>query len=179
MQRDNRNWFNNFRSVHKEGGEYLGIHTRHLSIDGDTLCRSVLIRWHANVSILIGYGWYQGISEYFPDSWGAGTIIANQSLQNTEALHCFCRNPPDDCPVKGTMDLTQCVGAPLVASKPHFLDGHSSLTENVHGLSPNRKKHDVFMHFEIVWSNFMIPLPYVKFLNWTLFPDIGHPPLGC
>jgi scavenger receptor class B, member 1 len=72
-------------------------------------------------------------------------------IKNTEELHCFCRDPPDNCPPKGTMDLTPCMeGIPMIASKPHFFDADPALEAAVDGLAPDKREHDVYVHFELV-----------------------------
>lgn len=66
-------------------------------------------------------------------------------------LQCFCLNPPHDCPRKGTMNLFQCVGAPIVATMPHFYNADSSLlTKVASGLNPNATEHAVYIDFESV-----------------------------
>lgn len=40
--------------------------------------------------------------------------------------------------------------APLVASKPHFLDADEKLLRAVDGLNPKRDEHDIFLHLEMV-----------------------------
>ncbi|CRK91548.1 CLUMA_CG005205, isoform A [Clunio marinus] len=69
-------------------------------------------------------------------------------FKNEPEKHCFCYDPPDDCPPKGTIDLMPCVGVPVYGSKPHFLDTDPKLLENVGGLNPNRTIHDVFVNIE-------------------------------
>lgn len=64
---------------------------------------------------------------------------------------CFCRDPPNGCPPKGTFDLFRCVGSPLFGSLPHFFNADPSLVSNfASGMNPNEEKHAIFMHFEIV-----------------------------
>ncbi|XP_039438033.1 sensory neuron membrane protein 1-like [Culex pipiens pallens] len=70
-------------------------------------------------------------------------------LKNEPENHCFCRDPPEDCPPKGTMDLSMCIGVPILGSKPHLLDADPKLLEGVDGLEPNEAEHDVFIHFEL------------------------------
>jgi hypothetical protein len=73
-------------------------------------------------------------------------------LKNQPELHCYCYDPPDDCPPKGMMDLMACTKAPLYGSKPHFLDCDEEIMQGVSGLSPNRDEHDVHIEFELVCS---------------------------
>uniref|UniRef100_A0A182P753 Sensory neuron membrane protein 1 n=1 Tax=Anopheles epiroticus TaxID=199890 RepID=A0A182P753_9DIPT len=70
-------------------------------------------------------------------------------LKNEPHNHCFCRDPPDDCPPKGTMDLSPCLGGPIIGSKPHFYGADPKLVEAVAGLAPNKEAHDVYIHFEL------------------------------
>lgn len=66
-------------------------------------------------------------------------------------LTCFCRRP-NECPVKGTMDLLPCFKAPVALSHPHFLHGDPSLLASVaSGLNPNPNKHETFWALEVVW----------------------------
>lgn len=63
--------------------------------------------------------------------------------------------PHNGCSRKGTMDLFQCVGSPLVASMPHFYDAEPSLLRGIaSGLNPNKEEHAIYLDFEIVRSHF-------------------------
>lgn len=73
------------------------------------VCRSLVIKYEKRSS-------YQGIrSSHYVGDFG--------DIANDPKLKCFCRVPPDECPIKGTFDLYNCVGAPIIASLPHFLGG--------------------------------------------------------
>lgn len=81
-----------------------------------------------------------------------GDIAADASLR------CFCTD--DVCPVKGTMDLFACIGSPLVASMPHFLNADPKLLESVaSGLKPDHEKHIIFLEMEAISGT---PLSGVK-----------------
>jgi hypothetical protein len=49
-----------------------------------------------------------------------------------------------------------CTRAPLIGSKPHFLDADEELLAAVDGLVPNRLEHDLFFHLEMVRNRFFI-----------------------
>ena len=49
---------------------------------------------------------------------------------------CYCE-APDKCLKKGVYDLFKCVGAPMVASHPHFYLADESYSASVDGLNPN------------------------------------------
>lgn len=52
---------------------------------------------------------------------------------------CFCP-APDNCLTKNLMDLTKCVGVPLIASLPHLLGSDEKYLEMVDGLHPNEAR---------------------------------------
>lgn len=64
-------------------------------------------------------------------------------------LKCYCPKP-DFCLKKGVHDLTNCVGAPIVTSLPHFWDGDESYQKGVRGLHPNEHEHGIELIFESV-----------------------------
>lgn len=60
----------------------------------------------------------------------------------------FCSSHSGYCQPRGLSDVTDCYyGFPISLSYPHFLDSDPKLLEAVHGLKPNRSKHE--SHFMI------------------------------
>ncbi|XP_055548677.1 sensory neuron membrane protein 1 isoform X1 [Wyeomyia smithii] len=98
-------------------------------------------------------------------------------LKNEPENHCFCRDPPDDCPPKGTMDLGPCLGAPIYGSKPHFIDGDPKLLQDVEGLEPNDEEHNIYIHFELMSGTPVVGRKRLQF-NLQLEPVRDHEILG-
>lgn len=89
-----------FPPFHKTGEEIWAFEPQ--------LCRSVGIKFEKRAS-------YRGIrTSHYVGSFG--------DMANDPKEKCYCREP-DECAVKGTFDLFNCVGAPVIASLPHFLEG--------------------------------------------------------
>ncbi|CAD7085799.1 unnamed protein product [Hermetia illucens] len=76
-------------------------------------------------------------------------VFEENALDNgyyNEKNKCFCRK--GYCQPRGLSDVTDCYyGFPISLSYPHFLDSDPKLLEAVHGLKPNRSKHE--SHFMI------------------------------
>lgn len=72
------------------------------------------------------------------------------SLRNFSKDQAYCRSN-GDCPIEGTLDLFSCMGAPIIATLPHFLDTHPSLLENIgSGLNPKQKAHELTATVDLV-----------------------------
>ncbi|KAI5726570.1 hypothetical protein M8J76_004961 [Diaphorina citri] len=69
------------------------------------------------------------------------TILANDS-----ASRCWC--PKSGCLDKGALDLSKCVGAPMILTQPHFYDGSEKYLSRVRGLNPNKQDHGIYMDIE-------------------------------
>ena len=68
--------------------------------------------------------------------------LANETLNPEEAWQYNSYGP------SGMENLTTVAGAPLFASKPHFLDGSTSLAASVIGMVPRREVHDTYLDIE-------------------------------
>lgn len=62
---------------------------------------------------------------------------------------CFCPTNKT-CLRKGAVDLTPCVGAPIIITLPHFFDADESYLEGVRGLRPDPSKHGIEFYLEPV-----------------------------
>lgn len=84
--------------------------------------------------------------------------------ENNKEDKCFC-TAPDKCMKKGLMDLTKCVGAPIMVSLPHFYLSDESYVNSVRGLHPNEKEHGISILFEPMTGS---PLSARKRLQFSL-----------
>ena len=89
-----------------------------------------------------GKGKYNGIpvSRYIAD-FG--------DMSNNPEEKCYCRSE-DACMLKGALDMTKCVKAPIVATMPHFYNSDDSYIKGVKGVEPNKDKHEIVLLFETV-----------------------------
>lgn len=73
-------------------------------------------------------------------------------LDNGESVpsrRCYC--PNGNCGASGTLNISNCkFGAPAFVSMPHFYLADSSYRNNIMGMSPDRKKHELFIVLEPV-----------------------------
>ncbi|CAK1546431.1 unnamed protein product [Leptosia nina] len=59
---------------------------------------------------------------------------------------CYCDIDTGSCPPRGVIDITTCtMGAPLLASFPHFYLGDPKLREPFVGLEPKPELHDSYL----------------------------------
>ncbi|XP_063708641.1 sensory neuron membrane protein 1-like [Culicoides brevitarsis] len=86
---------------------------------------------------------------YKEDSSYKGVALKRFSINfNKDDPDCFCRDP-DECPPEGVIDMSMCLQAPLLASKPHFLHADPILREKVHGFTPNEELHEFLVDFDL------------------------------
>lgn len=60
---------------------------------------------------------------------------------------CYCSKI---CMKKGVFDLSNCMGAPIYATLPHFLEADETFLKQVDGLNPVEEKHIIRISFEYV-----------------------------
>lgn len=73
-------------------------------------------------------------------------------LDNGESVpsrKCYC--PNGNCGPSGTLNISSCkFGAPAFVSMPHFYLADPSYTKDITGMSPDKKKHELFIVLEPV-----------------------------
>ncbi|KAL7302061.1 hypothetical protein TKK_0005294 [Trichogramma kaykai] len=85
--------------------------------------------------------------------------------QQSPEQRCYCP-APDKCLKAGVMDLHKCLGAPMVASHPHFYLGDKEYLSMVDGLNPSEENHGIFLDFEPFTGS---PLSARKRLQFNIF----------
>ncbi|XP_041981606.1 sensory neuron membrane protein 1-like [Aricia agestis] len=105
--------------------------------------------------------WYQKKTYYR----GIATnryIVNIGDFANDPDLQCYC-SPPGSCPLKGLMDVEECVGVPFAVSLPHFYDADPSLHDGVKGLTPDVNEHEIYIDFEPISGTPMVAKQRVQF----------------
>ncbi|CAG9836249.1 unnamed protein product [Diabrotica balteata] len=103
--------------------------------------------------------------------------------QNNSADKCYCPEPRP-CLKKGTFELSKCIGAPIIASLPHFLEADESLLTQVKGLNPVHEDHIMNVNIDPALdlegplftkiSNIFILLKMAHIMRWLfLVASIG------
>lgn len=88
---------------------------------------------------------------------------------NDETLHCYCDDPPEACPPKGSYSLQECMGVPLIVSLPHFLNADPALLAGVIGLDPDDERHSTKIDFEQISGTPVKALNRLQF-SWSMEP---------
>nr|UEN71286.1 sensory neuron membrane protein 1 [Gregopimpla kuwanae] len=119
------------------------------------LCRSMGARWDGTHSSVGGIP-----ANHYTAELG--------DMSTDPELKCFCPTE-DTCLKKGLFDLFACVGAPVVASLPHFYMVDESYLEQVIGLQPTKDKHQLDIDFEPMTGTPMSARKRLQF-NMFVFP---------
>ncbi|XP_015913057.2 lysosome membrane protein 2 isoform X1 [Parasteatoda tepidariorum] len=101
------------------------------------LCRSVSLVFSEDVAV-------QGIPALrfvTPD------YLFESPINNPDNI-CYCTEK-EFCHLSGILDVSPCrKGLKLAVTGPHFYLAHESIQERVHGLKPEREKHETYVDIE-------------------------------
>ncbi|KAL1489743.1 hypothetical protein ABEB36_013678 [Hypothenemus hampei] len=106
----------------------------------------------------------EGLKSYSPDlcrnvklNYKGDTVYKKVSLRIYETTlgdqtndpneKCYCRTP-DTCQKKGIVDMSRCMGVPILSSLPHFYETDEVYLKDVDGLHPDKEKHGLKVLFE-------------------------------
>jgi len=111
--------------------------SKRLYIFNSDICRSIYLNYAETITIIddIEVIGFKPELEFFADP------AVNKDNE------AFCT---DSCMPAGVLNLTECVGAPLVMSNPHFLWADPMYLKLVDGMSPNETEHltSIYIHQE-------------------------------
>lgn len=68
----------------------------------------------------------------------------------------------DGCLYPGALDMTSCIGAPVILTLPHMLDTDNHYSKLIDGMSPNAEEHKIEIVVEpvrnlnLAWNSFKI-----------------------
>ena len=98
------------------------------------ICRSIYIQYDHSRSVK-GIPLYQ----FVPPS----SVLADNATNPDNGGFCT-----PNCLGAGVLNVTNCKGAPLIVSQPHFYQGAAEYIDAIKGLSPSKDKHETFVAVE-------------------------------
>ncbi|KAI4470891.1 scavenger receptor class b type-1 sr-b1 [Holotrichia oblita] len=115
---------------------------------------TVFIPLIQNISFRVAEIYYAG-NEYISEIEGHRRILREDtfSISQNPNNECFCTGNRDlyneqQCLPDGFFDLQPCLGAPIIASFPHFLHGDANYSSTVIGLNPDKESHETYAIIE-------------------------------
>lgn len=93
---------------------------------------------------------YNGIQAF---RYEAPSTLFRSSTPNPEN-DCFCTKSTKDaqgnenCYLDGVFDFKHCIGSPIVASMPHYLNADQKYLDNFEDLKPNETLHGIYLLLE-------------------------------
>jgi len=88
---------------------------------------------------------------------------------------CFCKGGSCEGVPSGTFNISTCsYGAPILLSRPHFLNADESLKEDVVGLRGNPAEHDSYIDIEPV-TGMTLGVKAGLQMNVQIIPDEDIP----
>ncbi|KAI4470890.1 scavenger receptor class b type-1 sr-b1 [Holotrichia oblita] len=127
---------------------------------GDSVIYAPFMKPEDNVEIFatdlcrVAEIYYAG-NEYISEIEGHRRILREDtfSISQNPNNECFCTGNRDlyneqQCLPDGFFDLQPCLGAPIIASFPHFLHGDANYSSTVIGLNPDKESHETYAIIE-------------------------------
>lgn len=115
-----------------------------LYIYSTDICRSVKLEYKNSDAR------YNGIQAF---RYEAPSTLFRSSTPNPEN-DCFCTKSTKDaqgnenCYLDGVFDFKHCIGSPIVASMPHYLNADQKYLDNFEDLKPNETLHGIYLLLE-------------------------------
>ncbi|XP_049795759.1 sensory neuron membrane protein 1-like [Schistocerca nitens] len=122
-----------------------------------------IVAFGADLCLSLGANWERK-AEYMGVPGNRYTAELPDMKGNAEH-HCYCPTE-QTCLEKGTLDLSPCAGAPVIATLPHFYLASETYLQTVSGLQPTKENHELFMVFESTTGS---PMEARKRLQFNMF----------
>ncbi|XP_060531540.1 uncharacterized protein LOC132705124 [Cylas formicarius] len=111
-------------------------------------------------------------AKYVRDLHYKGLAVRSYEADLGDAEHreedrCYCPKP-EQCSKKGVIDLSKCLGSPIIATLPHFLDTYEEYLDQVKGLKPDPEKHKLQIIFEPMTGT---PVEAAKRIQLNMFVE--------
>ncbi|KAL5282467.1 CD36 family protein [Megaselia abdita] len=137
-------------------------HRSPLYIYSNDICRSIEMIYEKDVK-------YEGISALryrIGDNFvnNIGPEFQNDCFCSSKLLNIMKRK--NGCLYPGALDLTLCLGSPIIITLPHMLGASVEYSRLIKGLNPDHKKHRTFVDIQEVSG---IPLNGKKKIQFNMF----------